>query len=73
VRRLVFSGDVVFAGSVGRTDLPGGNGEVMRDTLSEIVLALPDTTALLPGHGEQTTMARERVENPYLQPSFLRN
>jgi len=73
VRRVVFSGDVVFAGSVGRTDLPGGNVEVMRHTLSEVVLALADTTALLPGHGEQTTMARERVENPYLQQSFLRN
>jgi hydroxyacylglutathione hydrolase len=73
VRRVEFSGDVVFAGSVGRTDLPGGDNDVMRRTLSQVVLGLPDTTALLPGHGAQTTMARERVENPYLQPSFLRN
>ncbi|MBA3021312.1 MBL fold metallo-hydrolase [Propionicimonas sp.] len=73
IRSLVFTGDVVFAGSVGRTDLPGGNAEVMRRTLSEVVLGLPDTAALLPGHGEQTTMAVERAENPYLQPSFLRN
>jgi hydroxyacylglutathione hydrolase len=73
VRTLVFSGDVVFAGSVGRTDLPGGNHQVMQHTLSEVVLGLSDVTALLPGHGDQTTMAQERLDNPYLQPSFLRN
>jgi hydroxyacylglutathione hydrolase len=73
IRSLVFTGDVVFAGSVGRTDLPSGSSDAMRRTLSDVVLALPDTAALLPGHGEQTTMAVERVENPYLQPSFLRN
>jgi glyoxylase-like metal-dependent hydrolase (beta-lactamase superfamily II) len=73
VDRIVFSGDVVFAGSVGRTDLPGGDPKVMRRTLQEVVLALPDTCALLPGHGPQTTMARERAENPYLQPASVRN
>ena len=73
VKRLVFSGDVVFAGSIGRSDLPGGNEAVMRRTLSRIVLGLPDTTALLPGHGQQTTVAHERVANPYLQASYLRN
>lgn len=67
VSRLVFSGDVVFAGSVGRTDLPGGNPTVMQQTLREVVLALPDKVALLPGHGPQTLMATERVSNPYLQ------
>lgn len=73
INRLVFSGDVIFAGSVGRTDLPGGDPEVMRQTLSQTVLALSDATALLPGHGGQTIMSRERAENPYLQPNFLRN
>lgn len=70
---LVFSGDVLFAGSIGRTDLPGGNASVMARTLGEVVLALPDEAAILPGHGPQTTMARERATNPYLQPAFLRN
>ncbi|MCE1174011.1 MAG: MBL fold metallo-hydrolase [Propionibacteriales bacterium] len=73
IRRLVFSGDVVFAGSVGRTDLPGGNSAVMMRTLSQVVLGLGDEVALLPGHGEQTTMVAERATNPYLQPNFLRN
>lgn len=73
IDRLVFSGDVVFAGSVGRTDLPGGDPKVMSQTLNGVVLALPDTAALLPGHGPQTTMARERLENPYLLPATSRN
>jgi len=72
VGQVVFSGDVVFAGSIGRTDLPGGDPEVMRRTLAGPVLALPDDAALLPGHGPQTGMARERATNPYLQPAFLR-
>lgn len=71
--RIEFTGDVVFAGSVGRTDLPGGDQAMMNRTLREVVLALSDTAALLPGHGPQTTMARERAENPYLQPAFLGN
>lgn len=73
INRLVFSGDVVFAGSVGRTDLPGGNMGTMKATLTEAVLELTDSTALLPGHGEQTTMGEQRAHNPYLQPAFLRN
>lgn len=70
---LVFTGDVLFADSVGRTDLPGGDPETMRATLAGPVLALPDDAAILPGHGTQTLMARERATNPYLQPAFLRN
>jgi glyoxylase-like metal-dependent hydrolase (beta-lactamase superfamily II) len=73
IDRLVFTGDVVFAGSVGRTDLPGGDPKVMSQTLSDVVLALSDTSALLPGHGVQTSMARERLENPYLQAATSRN
>ncbi len=68
---VVFSGDVLFAGSIGRTDLPGGDHAVMLDTLRGPVLDLPDTAAILPGHGQQTVMARERATNPYLQSDFL--
>ncbi len=64
---VVFSGDVLFAGSIGRTDLPGGSLPDMLKSLRTKVLPLPDTVAVLPGHGPQTTMARERVGNPYLQ------
>ena len=67
VDSVVFSGDVLFAGSIGRTDLPGGNLADMLKSLRTKVLPLPDTVAVLPGHGPQTTMARERVGNPYLQ------
>jgi hydroxyacylglutathione hydrolase len=73
VQNVVFTGDVLFAGSVGRTDLPGGSHEVMQHTLAEVVLGLGEASALLPGHGDQTTMSAERSSNPYLQPSFLRN
>lgn len=68
---VVFSGDVVFAGSIGRTDLPGGDHAVMLETLRTVVLGLPDAATVLPGHGGQTTVDRERATNPYLQPSFL--
>ena len=73
VERIAFTGDVVFAGSVGRTDLPGGDQPTMLRSLREVVLTLPDRTALLPGHGPQTSLANERLHNPYLQPDFLRN
>ena len=63
----MFSGDVVFAGSVGRTDLPGGQPAVMERTLRDVVLGLPDDAVLLPGHGGQTLMSRERATNPYLR------
>ena len=68
---VVFSGDVLFAGSIGRTDLPGGDHAVMLDTLRGPVLDLPDTAAILPGHGQQTVMARERATNPYLHVDYL--
>jgi glyoxylase-like metal-dependent hydrolase (beta-lactamase superfamily II) len=68
---LVFSGDVLFAGSIGRTDLPGGNPADMLNSLRTKVLALPDSVVVLPGHGSQTTMAQERATNPYLQEENL--
>lgn len=68
---LVLSGDVLFAGSIGRTDLPGGSAVDMLESLRTQVLPLPDAVAVLPGHGPQTTMAQERAHNPYLQDSYL--
>jgi hydroxyacylglutathione hydrolase len=61
------SGDVLFAGSIGRTDLPGGSAEAMVASLRDVVLPMPDSTLVLPGHGPATTMQRERATNPYLQ------
>ncbi|MEL4504544.1 MBL fold metallo-hydrolase [Luteococcus sp. H138] len=69
--QLVFTGDVVFAGSIGRTDLPRGDGYVMASSLATQVLPLPDEAHLLPGHGPTTTMATERMTNPWLQPDRL--
>jgi hydroxyacylglutathione hydrolase len=63
----VVSGDVLFAGSIGRTDLPGGDPEAMTRSLRERVLPLADDTLVLPGHGPATSIGRERAANPYLQ------
>ncbi|HMM94763.1 MBL fold metallo-hydrolase [Phycicoccus sp.] len=65
--RTVVSGDVLFAGSIGRTDLPGGDGAAMQRSLRDVVLPLPDSTLVLTGHGPATTMRRERATNPYLR------
>jgi hydroxyacylglutathione hydrolase len=63
----VLSGDVLFAGSIGRTDLAGGDGAAMNRSLRDVVLPLPDDVLMLPGHGPATTMERERATNPFLQ------
>lgn len=63
---VLFSGDVLFAGSVGRVDLPGGSWEQMQDSLVRAVLPLPDDTIVMPGHGASTTIGRERAGNPFL-------
>ena len=63
---LLFSGDQLFAGSIGRTDLPGGDYQTLMDSMRDKVLVLPDDTAVLPGHGPTTTLARERLVNPFL-------
>jgi glyoxylase-like metal-dependent hydrolase (beta-lactamase superfamily II) len=67
----LISGDVLFAGSIGRTDLPTGSANEMRKTLRDRILTLPDGLNVLPGHGGQTTIGTERVRNPYLQDDFL--
>ncbi len=64
---VVLSGDVVFAGSIGRTDLPGSEPDAMAASLERVVWPLDDATHLLPGHGPATTMGHERRTNPYLQ------
>jgi hydroxyacylglutathione hydrolase len=63
---LCFSGDVLFAGSIGRTDLPGGSMATMMASLRDRVLPLADDTVVLPGHGPATTIGRERATNPFL-------
>lgn len=63
---VCFSGDVLFAGTIGRTDLPGGDLDEMLASLRDKVLPLADETMVLPGHGPSTTIGRERVSNPYL-------
>jgi glyoxylase-like metal-dependent hydrolase (beta-lactamase superfamily II) len=64
---LMFSGDLLFEGSIGRTDLPGGDHGAMLRSLADVVLPLADDTLVLPGHGGQTTVGRERASNPFLQ------
>ncbi|MFI5937155.1 MBL fold metallo-hydrolase [Actinoplanes sp. NPDC051494] len=64
---ICLSGDVLFAGSIGRTDLPGGDTAVMMTSLKGKVLPLADDTVVLPGHGPETTIGRERAQNPYLR------
>ncbi|MGW5054620.1 MBL fold metallo-hydrolase [Actinokineospora sp. NPDC004072] len=63
---LLFAGDTLFAGSIGRTDLPGGSMAQMAESLRTKILPLPDETVVLPGHGPATTIGRERASNPFL-------
>ncbi|GGM03445.1 MULTISPECIES: MBL fold metallo-hydrolase [Micromonospora] len=65
--QLCLSGDVLFAGSIGRTDLPGGSMPAMLASLRGKILPLADDTVVLPGHGPATTIGRERAGNPYLR------
>lgn len=63
---LVFCGDVIFLGSIGRTDLPGGDFNTLINSIRSQILSLPDETRLLSGHGPETTVGNERVYNPFL-------
>ncbi|MDX3526157.1 MBL fold metallo-hydrolase [Streptomyces sp. ID05-39B] len=67
VPSVLFSGDLLFAGSIGRTDLPGGSMDDMLESLARVVLPLDDSTVVLPGHNEHTTIGQERATNPYLR------
>ena len=62
-----FCGDLVFRGSVGRTDLPGGSERVLLDSIRRHILTLPDDTVLHPGHGPETTVGREKKQNPFFR------
>jgi hydroxyacylglutathione hydrolase len=66
ISEVMFSGDLLFAGSIGRTDLPGGDHPTMLRSLTDKVLPLADDIVVLPGHGEQTSIGRERATNPFL-------
>ena len=70
--QVCLSGDVLFAGSIGRTDLPGGSHPTMLASLRDKILPLADDTVVLPGHGPATTIGRERVSNPYLRELVAR-
>ena len=63
-------GDCIFAGSIGRTDLPGGSLAELMQSIRSQILTLPDTTVLFSGHGPETTVGHERVSNPFLVPNF---
>lgn len=65
--KLLLGGDVLFAGSIGRTDFPGGSLETLLEGIQKHLLTLPDDTRVLPGHGPETTIGDEKAGNPYLQ------
>jgi hydroxyacylglutathione hydrolase len=66
-QELLLAGDTLFAGSVGRTDLPGGDTKALLRSIHTRLLALPENTLVVPGHGEETTLGQERETNPFLQ------
>jgi hydroxyacylglutathione hydrolase len=68
-QHLLLAGDTLFAGSIGRTDLPGGDGRQILRSLRERLMVLPETTRVLPGHGPETTIGEEKQSNPFLQPN----
>jgi hydroxyacylglutathione hydrolase len=64
---VAFDGDVLFAGGVGRTDLPGGDWDTLERSIREVLFALPDETVLYPGHMSKTTVGHEKIHNPWLK------
>ena len=66
ISQIMFSGDFLFAGSIGRTDLNGGSHDQMQQSLRDRILPLADDIVVLPGHGPQTSVGRERATNPFL-------
>jgi len=65
-QNLLLAGDTLFAGSVGRTDFPGGDQDTLFASIRDRLLPLPDETIVVPGHGEETTLAAERATNPFI-------
>lgn len=66
--KVVFTGDALFAGSIGRTDIPGGDFDTLMDSIYDKLLSLPDAYQVYPGHGSPTTIGQERRANPFLVP-----
>jgi hydroxyacylglutathione hydrolase len=66
--KLLIAGDTLFAGSIGRTDLPGGDSRKILHSIQSRLMALPEETTVLPGHGPSTTIGEERNSNPFLRP-----
>jgi hydroxyacylglutathione hydrolase len=64
--KLLLAGDTLFAGSIGRTDLPGGNGRQILHSIHDRLLVLPEETRVIPGHGRETTIGAEQESNPFL-------
>lgn len=64
---LIFSGDTLFCGGVGRTDLPGGSWSALEKSINERILCFPDDVIVLPGHGPSTTVGQEKTDNPFIQ------
>lgn len=71
IPQVMFSGDLLFAGSIGRTDLPGGDHDQMINSLRRVVLSADDDVTVLPGHGPQTTIGAEKAGNPFLRPLLV--
>lgn len=69
---MLFSGDTLFRGSIGRTDLPGGDGRLIIRSIADRLLALPDETIVLPGHMQETTIGAERATNPFIVGELAR-
>jgi hydroxyacylglutathione hydrolase len=70
VEQLVIVGDVIFKGSVGRTDFPKGNAEQLIESINKHILTLPDTTQILSGHGDNTNVAHEKQSNPFISGQY---
>lgn len=66
-QQIVFAGDILFAGSIGRTDFPGGNHQQLLDAIAQQLLTLDDPVVVVPGHGPNTTIGEERCHNPYVR------
>lgn len=64
---VLIGGDVLFSGGVGRSDLPGGDGDLLRRGIQQKILPLPDATVVLPGHGPATTVGEEKASNPFVR------
>lgn len=70
--KIIFSGDVLFEGSIGRTDLPGGNFDILIQSIHQKLFALPDEVIVYPGHGSPTTIGEEKISNPFCALSLLK-